>query len=457
MTTDHKTRSMPRAVRHLYRSGLPAAAANWRNCTAYLESFRGLRPDSGDVSRVPATRAARRRTNDLLRLSIENRARLRPSPLILADSLREMLAGMACPVARAIISATESAYDCATRLPGNHYAWRETAGKVSYCPRGKVQQYIDGGRWARAGRQDTTPARFARAVLPARVLRELGDAALSTFAQRFAAAEEAENVRFEVWTEADEINDAYRAANYVSGPLSEIDNSCMVNDPVGAWYARAGARLLVARTGRGLLARALLWTLNDGRTFLDRVYSRTEAGHEAMQAHAIAQGWLRRAGRSISEYRRYLLPDGAERCGNLTVETARTMDPDNGVYVPYHDTFCRLSECGGYLHNDENDDGGWRLRYTNGTAEEIESHTGQVETAGGDWINEDDACTTADGDTYHCDDVTYCDEDGEYYLDDDGRIAYCDTRDETILSENARRVEINGRSYVIHVDDIEGL
>ena len=448
---------MPRAQRHLYRANMHNMAARWRDCDSYRRTFGGepWNPGPSDLRR---NRAEVQRVTDPLRLSLATRARLRPSPLIIADSLREMLAGMVCPVARAIIAATESAYDCAIKLPGNHYAWRETAGKVSYCPRGRDQALTAEGRWARAGRQDTTPARFARAVLPARVLRELGDAALSAFTQRFAAAEEAENVSFEIWAEAGEINDAYRAENYVAGPLRELDDSCMVNDPVGAWYVRAGARLLVARTGRGLLARALLWKLDDGRTFMDRVYSRTEAGHEAMHAHAAAHGWLRRAGRSIGEYRRYLLPDGTERCGGLSVETARTLDPDNGVYVPYHDTFCRLSSGGEYLHNDlDEDDGGWHLRCTNGGADEVNPHAGQVETCGGDWIDEADARTTADGDTYHRDDVTYCDEDSEYYPDDDDRIIYCDTRGETILTANARRVRINSCSYVIHVDEIEDL
>jgi hypothetical protein len=398
-----------------------------------------------------------RETRDPLRLSLETRARLRPSPLILADSLREMLAGMACPVARAIISATESAYNCATKLPGNHYAWREIAGRVSYCPRGKVQGINAQGRWERAGRQDTTPARFARAVLPARVVRELGDPALSAFAQRFAAAEEAHNVTIEIREDVAGINAAFRAASYVPGPMHEVDESCMNNDPVGNWYVRAGARLLVATTGHGILARAVLWTLEDGTTFMDRVYSRQEAGHEAMHAHAIQQGWTRRAGRSVHNYREYLLPDGSEVRGDLTVRTAHTMDASGeDCYVPYHDTFCRLSECGRYLHNDVAEEAGcWLIRGTCG--EGSPARSGQVRTESGNWIDEDDSRRTVDDEIHHVDDVVLCEEDGCYYPDGDERVAFCDHRQEYILAENARTVRIGRNTYTIHMDQIEDL
>jgi hypothetical protein len=140
---------------------------------------------------------------------------------------------------------------------------------------------------------------------------------------------------------------------------------------------------------------------------------------------------------------------------DMSVRTARNMAHHKG-YVPYHDTFGYLTPCGTALLNCDGDDkdGGWELRRTDGEATECE-HAGKVQTSDGDWIDEDDARRTIDGDTYHCDAVQYCDEDGEYYPDGDDRIWYCDTRGETILSENARRVTINGRRYIVHTDDIE--
>lgn len=442
--------STPRHIRHLARVGLTPRATG----TAYAASFRGTHAFLPGLSLY---RREARETRDPLHLLFVARTMLRPSPLILADSLRDMLRGMTCPVASAILRATESAYGCATRLPGNHYAWRETAGKVSYCPRGREQALNAEGRWARAGRQDTTPARFARAVLPARVLRDLGDAALSTFAQRFAAAEEAHNVTIEIREDVAGINAAFRAASYVPGPMHEVDDSCMNNDPVGNWYVRAGARLLVASTGHGILARAVLWTLEDGTTYMDRVYSRQEAGHEAMHAHAIQQGWTRRAGRSVHNYREYLLPDGSEVRGDLTVRTAHMMDASGeDCYVPYHDTFCRLSECGRYLHNDVAEEAGcWLIRGTCG--EGSPARSGQVRTESGNWIDEDDSRTTIDDETHHVDDVVLCEEDGCYYPDGDERVAFCDHRQEYILAENARTVRIGRNTYTVHMDQIDEL
>ena len=443
--------SIPRARRHLKRVGLGGVVS-----TSYAMTFRGRRlgPDSmcEVTERLRRFRhyAAEQCVDALLRADI--RDRITPSPLILADSLSDLIGRMRCdgdPVATAISVALADGRRVSRDLPGNHYAYREKAGAISYTPKGRALVISESGRWERAGRQETTPARFARAVLLPSTVARLGDAALGKFAERFRAAEQADEITLEVIPcDADAVNAAYQevAYDYTGRTLSDLPLSCMKDDPVGEFYAHAGAEMLVAKNGRGLRARAIIWA-SEGARYLDRVYAVTEADREAMLSHALAQGWWVKK-RQNNHCDQFLDRDGNERIG-LTVHCPRGLMEIE--YIPYLDTVYWTSS--DTLSTDE-EDATHQCRNQNGTADEAQPR--DHVRIDGEWVHEDDAVTTADGDLIRRDDAVYCECDGEYYADGDDRVITTHSGD-TILTENAYRVCVGRCIYIVHSDDVEAL
>lgn len=428
---------MPRAVRHLARVGLARPSHSLAVAgDNYPRTFCGERYE---IYRLAMTRAAARQKSDPLAIGIW--ARVRPSPLVLAASLLDALQRMhedGDKVAEALLNAANDGRLCNPSLPGNHYAWRDRAGQVSYTPAGRELRVTDDGRWGREGRQETTPARFARQVLRDTTLRRLGDAALSAFAVRFRAAEQAETLTFEEWTGAEDINRAY---DEVRGT-----GSCMEGDPVGDFYARAGASVFVAIRNGSPVARAILWEDDDGRKYMDRVYAARDEDQSAVLDEAPRRGWWRKERQSNSGCR-FISPSG-ETIDHVSVTAPRW--PINARYVPYLDTLQYYNEDERTLST--HDDGAThQCRNTDGTADNL----GGILLDDGRRIDEDDAVRDVDGYWQHRDEVY--EVDGEYYPEGDDRVTYCDHNHQYILSEYARRVTIGRETYTVHEDQISEL
>jgi hypothetical protein len=428
-----KTYSIPRHARHRARAGLISSIAAPAGSN-YKDTFRGT-PVAGfaDLNRA---RAAARQTSDPLTVGIWSR--VRPSPLVLAASFRDALQRMhedGDKVAGAVLNAANDGRLCNPKLPGNFYAWRDKAGQVSYTPAGRELRTAEDGRWSREGRQETTPARFVRQVLRESTLRRLGDAALSAFAVRFRAAEEADCLAFAEWTGAD----IDRAYDEVRGT-----GSCMEGDAVGDFYARAGARVLVAVRNGSPVARAILWKTDDGLTLCDRVYAAREEDVSALTDEARRRGyWTKQT--QTNARRPFVSPDGETRTAH-TVTTPK--NPMRAEYIPYLDSLCYWDEDAGTLST-EDDGATHECRCTNGTAEEL----GGVTLADGRRVDENDAVQDVDGDWRHIDDVH--EVDGDYYPEGDDRITWCEHREEYILTSEARQVTIGRTSYIVHEDQIE--
>jgi hypothetical protein len=341
-------------------------------------------------------------------------------------------------VAGAVINAANDGRLCNPRLPGNYYAWRDRAGQVSYTPAGRELRLTDEGRWGREGRQETTPARFARQVLRESTLRRLGDAALSAFAVRFRAAEQAENLTFDEWTDAYGINRAY---DEVRGT-----GSCMEGDPVGEFYARAGARVLVAVRQGAAVARAILWETDEEITLCDRVYAVRNEDETALLDEARRRGyWVKQT--QTNARKPFVSPEGETQTAH-TVATPK--NPMLASFVPYLDSLYYWNDDAGTLSTE--DDGATReCRQTNGDAEEL----GGVTLADGRRVDAEDAVEDVDGYWRHRDEVT--EVNGNYYPDGDDRIVWCEHNNEYILAENARRVTIGRYSYIVHEDQIDEL
>lgn len=356
---------------------------------------------------------------------------LRRSSLIVAESLRQLVQDIADSgnkVAKLLILAMDSSLYHG-QLSGNHYAYREKQGMISYCPAGRVQTFAADGRWERAGRQETTPARWVRSVLTERIVQRLKDHEVAEFSEKFRAEELRSAVTLE---ESTDFEAAYKSSNYTTteGGLY----SCMWDEPVQDFYAGASCRVLVAKRGDGkLMGRAIVWHNvqgTGGARFMDRVYSALPEIREIFIAYATENGIWKKEKES-AQCRTWLLPDGTRSFNALTVDHLGGLD---GItFYPYMDTFGRSQ--GDTMSSYANDgDDEYAYNRTDGSREELDTHEGMIQLSNGDWVDEDEAYEI-NGEWYHSDECVLCER-----------------SQDMILMTDAYRVEI-GRHNTVYVHE----
>ena len=276
--TSNATTSAPRSLLYgrnlrklaqLERAGLQHTASILRSSLAAGErvdwrSFGG------------AIRATRGQPNrDRYNLPLEAREPS-PSRMIVSQSLRETLFAMARlgnAVASKLALALDYRHHHKPALFANYFTFREKAGMISFCPANRTQEINEDGTWSRKGRQEITPAKWARRVLCDRLNAEFSDSDLSEFAAAFAARERAAEVRVEVVSLADEINHAITEVNV---------RACMEGENVGPWYQSQECALVKVINGNEeTIARAILWPrvrvqgIEKKVPMLERIYARS--------------------------------------------------------------------------------------------------------------------------------------------------------------------------------------
>lgn len=395
----------------------------------------------------------------------------------ISESLKTMLAEMDSPVAKAIVAlpratrATEvykpdpvslgfahwSVRSCErysraqTRIRrfknpspcGDFFSFREKAGLISYCPKGRQQQITDDGKWERAGRQEIKPARWAKSILSPRVIRLLGgDKALNEFASKFSAMESGADFSVKIvdCAESTSWNDVYRSSQYDGcGGSSNLAGSCMRDKPVGEFYSCFDCSpVQLSRSGK-LVGRAILWHnvhLPDGNTIslLDRVYATTPSAEVAFLSWARANNYHHKEAQGMSVY-------SAVSPAGTSISLYKSCvkgDWSEADFLPYMDTFFNGDSDKSKLRCNYEYSDGYTLHETDGTAEGgPDDHEGEVRTEDGDWIDEDEA-VHIDGYGYvHQDDdnIAFCDGCGEYHLT---------TRTDMIRLELPRNNSANG-------------
>jgi hypothetical protein len=428
-----KLKDYTRIRRALLRAGTPFVTQTG------LEQLRRARKgealSTGDDGRYYLQGARRGLTysSDPLRMHIRQRVFNIPSSLVVAESLRQLVQDIADagnrPAKIMILAMDSGLYHGA--LVGNHYAYREKEGMVSYCPAGRTQAIGENGKWERAGRQETTPARWVRSVLKEARIRTFRDSELAEFAEKFKAAELKSKVALE---ESLDFAEAYKPSNYTT---TEGGNySCMWDEPVQEFYQGAPCCVLVARRGDGkMMGRALIWhdvQGTGGARFMDRVYSALPEIREMYVSYAQEKGIWKKEKES-AQCRSWLLPDGSRSFNALTVEHSGL---DGLNFYPYMDTF--LHSADNTLTSAGDDGQEFAHHRTDGTREELDTHAGQVQLENGDWIDQDDACDV-NGSLYHMDECVTCERSGDW-----------------ILITDAYRVEIGRNNTVyIHEDYVE--
>ena len=425
-------KNIPRTTRALLRAGSPYLPPY---CLDQLRrAHKGEELDLFSDGRyyLKGARSLAKEAADPLRVHIRQRVYLRPSALIVAESLRQVVQAIADagnrPAKLLILAMDSGLYH--GQLAGNHYAYREKAGLISYCPAGRTQGVTDGGKWERAGRQETTPARWVRSVLRPSTVQRLRDHEVAEFAEKFRAEELRGAVEL---VEMADFEAAYKSLNYATteGGLY----SCMWDEPVHHFYGGAPCKVLIAKRGDGkLVGRAILWdnvSGTGGARFLDRVYSASPEIREMFINYARENG-IWKKDKESAQCRTWLKPDGTASYAMLTVEHR---DLEGVSFYPYMDTFSH--SCGDTMTSGGEDGQEYAYSATNGTREQLDTHKGMVQLDNGDWIDEEDACEV-NGSWYHIDQCVTCERSGEW-----------------ILLSDAYRIELSRNNTIyIHEDHV---
>jgi len=404
-------RTLTRVQRSLVRAGNPYIPEG--GVTQLRQSHRGEKLMTYADGRhiLMSARAGQQATSDPLRIHIRQRVYLHPSKLVLAESLWQLVQNIADSgnqPAKMLMQAMESSVYHG-ELAGNHYAFREKAGLISYCPTGRTQSIGENGRWERAGRQETTPARWVRSVLKPSMIKRLKDHEIAEFSEKFKAEELRGQVEM---IEMEDFKEAYKSSHYPHTDDSLY--SCMWDDPVQAFYTAAPCVVLIAKRGDGkYVGRALIWDNvqgTGGARFMDRVYSDTPEIREMFIGYAREHGIWKKSKES-AHCRTWQLPDGSLSTSDLSVLVD---DLDSQGFYPYMDTFSRSVGDRMKSWADEDEDE-YAYASTSGGREELQPHRGEVQLSNGDWIDEDEACEV-NGSWYHSDDCVICERSGGHIL-----------------------------------------
>jgi hypothetical protein len=134
--------------------------------------------------------------------------------------------------------------------------------------------------------------------------------------------------------EGDEIADAYDHGRYV--------DSCMVRKPhdyFDLYTKNPNVRMLTYWRFNELQGRAIVWTADDGETYVDRAYG-SDAIRQAFRDEAARRGWYKKAADSydMDERRHWLKPDGQRTTRDVAVSLVASK---LGKY-PYVDTLMYL-------------------------------------------------------------------------------------------------------------------
>ena len=366
--------------------------------------------------------------------------------LRMADSMREFLRNIAyqSSVAEYLLNT-----HCFTDY-GDFLAIRkkDDVPMISFCPKGKTQEFTEDGNYKRDGRQEGSPARVAQKLIGPDVFT---NAEYELFSNLFTG-KLANNIEFHVGKTAQDFQFAYLEDNYVPEETGSLWHSCMRYSSCQNYvslYARLGAQILYATINGKVAARAILWNLEDDGLMLDRVY-----GHNDSIKYSMLQYAKKKLG--ISYYKErdsYDTPmdfiqvtdEGEEAVTrSFCIYVGSVIDYD--TYVPYMDTFKYFSD--GYLYNDKepdmdlNIDSRFEMCSTDGNYS-IKYRCKKC----GDWMDEDDVCWV--GNNAYCGDCAVHDDWSEEYILREDAVQANDGQGYLITTHINNTVVLGDGSYAI--------
>ena len=281
--------------------------------------------------------------------------------------------------------------------------------------------------WSK-NRQDIKVGRGARALLRSAGVTDILDKDFEAFVNLFKATIDKLNDKFSYFNvvSGDDIHYWYGSENYYER-RGTLGSSCMAGADeswLEIYTANPNQVSLVIFKSQDddskIVGRSLLWTLNDGKKFMDRIYTINDSDVNLFREFAKENGWYEKYHNSSSDIGRCIAPDGTIVDLDLTVN----LDQKNYRHYPYLDTLKYYKEGTGILSN-ENRGGAITLEDTGGGYD-----VGDCETCGGRGTVECDDCYgRGSHDCNNCDgdgevDCGECDGSGKT-TDDDGNEVDC--------------------------------
>jgi hypothetical protein len=208
--------------------------------------------------------------------------------------------------------------------------------------------------WSK-NRQEVRIGRAIRALLTVAGENVL-DKDLEVFVNQWKATVDKMNDRFQYFdvVDGEDIGHWYHYSNYKERNGS-LGSSCMsnVNSNYFDIYIKNVdvCKLIILRSIEDdslIVGRALLWTLSDGKKFVDRIYTIQDSDVQLFRDYAKENGWYTKQYNSSSDSGRAIAPDG-------TLVDLRTITVDiiSGMYeaYPYLDTLKYFKPREGTLSN----------------------------------------------------------------------------------------------------------
>ena len=318
---------------------------------------------------------------------------------------------------------------------------------ISFLPKGKEHVVTEDGRWARDSRQNGRPASIIKKILTPNALKLFKDAEFEAFVNSYKCECDKEVKKF-VIRENKDIPEVYCMSRESGG--GTLNDSCMNGDReyLELYSECPSVRILcLMNTEDKLSGRALLWTLPDGNTLVDRMYVAQDHYYDMFIDYAIENGWMYK-----KKYKTY--QDGMEFIlkGEVIVKTYKLNTNTDYSYYPYIDTFRYGSD--GWISNDEDSSYLYEYSCTSGGRE----GDNRYECAkSGDWIDEDDAVYIDRGQYsgyyLHRDYTVYVETDDHYYYEGDDNIV--EINDRWYRTDDDDVVDIDGTMYHTSYDNIE--
>lgn len=303
-----------------------------------------------------------------------------------------------------------------------NYITYRSDGNISFLPAGKEHIVNDDGTWSRSNRQDGKPARVIRKLFTERALKVLNDKDFEVFNNRYKSKYSIDGYTFRLLSNED-IPDVYDMDREEGG--ASLNSSCMNNDSnyLDIYKYCNKLQILILIKDDLLAGRALVWSLDDNITLMDRVYVSNDHLYDVFLDHAKERGWWRKQDyKSYSNKRNFVTPDGC-----LVTRTFKVFTDTEHDNYPYIDTFTYGGN--GYLVNSNSD---YVYEYTNtdGTRDGDENAGRVYDEINDEYIDEDSAVYIEYGERRFRDRTTHIDNavqvDGCWYHEDDENIVEID-------------------------------
>lgn len=238
----------------------------------------------------------------------------------------------------------------------------------------------DSDFWTKS-RVDIKVGRFVRRFLT----EDFTDAQIEDFVNKWKSSFQIEGEKFEFRT-GNGIVEAYDTTNYHGEEgYNPLWNSCMNNrtDLVDFYlYVKDLEMLVLVDSESKIIGRALLWTDDEGRRLLDRVYYINDKDYYKFINLAKENDWYYKK-RNISGGSTWILNDVEQ---NIQSKVKYPVESISDLF-PYMDSFYYLDDKNGFLMNYEPSGSYYILNDTDG---QYEYYSGVYDVYGNSVENEDD-------------------------------------------------------------------